>query len=389
MLSIYIDLINERLMEFIENIGQNIIKWSEEWHKLSPKDEIQMWDFYGGRQWIAKYSPRYGKVLEAGCGLGRYVFYLSKLGIDIEGLDFSTNTIDFLNGWKVENHLDVNFKYGNVTALPYSDNYLSGYISLGVIEHFIEGPSKPIAEAFRVLRPGGIAIITTPNISFLVLFRNIIKRLKNILKKILGKRIIEPPFFQYEFSNRKLKSYLQQQGFYVSRSECCDLLYPFCEIGKFTGQNLGKGNFAYWFANTFENTWVKRFGAQTITISIKKAPLMYCFLSGEMTATPDSLEQFDVPISREYQSSKLANLYRKNREVAFAGSYDINPPYSASEERECSLSGNKYLTDPIFENFGFNINISPEMLKVPKINIELCSKNIKPIWRKRGESHIH
>ena len=370
-------------MSRIENIGQDKKVWTDTWQKLSPESEIKMWDFYGGRQWITKYVPRNGKTIEAGCGLGRYVFYLAQMGIDIDGLDFSEEAITFLNQWKLENHLIANFFKGDVTTLPYPDNSLSGYISLGVVEHFIEGPQKPIAEAFRKIRPGGIAIITTPNISFLVIYRNVLRRLKNFVKKIIGREIIKSPFFQYEYTPQKLKSYLQEQGFYVSRSEACDLLYPFCEVGKFTGENLIKGKFAWLFANTFENTWLKNFGGQSITISVKKAPLMYCFLSGQFTATPDSLEKFDVPISKEFQNSKLAKLYLKNRQVRYSEPYEIKPQFIQSEERICDYSGNRYFTDPIFENFGFNKNVAPDILKKPEVNIELCVENIKPVWRAR------
>ncbi|MGD0340560.1 MAG: class I SAM-dependent methyltransferase [Bacteroidales bacterium] len=371
--------------EHTNNTGQNINLWTEEWHKLSPISEIQMWDFYGGRQWVTKYTPRFGKILEAGCGLGRYVFYLSQMGIDIDGLDFSEKTINYLNHWKEENQQDAKFIKGDIVSLPYADNSLSGYISLGVVEHFIEGPQKPIAEAFRSLRPGGIAIITTPNISFLVLYRNILSKLKDLIKKIIGRKIINPPFFQYEYTPQKLESFLLQQGFHVSRSEACDLLYPFCEIGNFNGENLKKGKFAYWFASKFENTWLKKFGAQSITVSIKKAPVMYCFLSGKMTATPESLENFDVPISKEYQDTELAKLFLKNRKITYSGPYDINPPIMQSKEKKCDFSGKRYFTDPIFENFGFNKNVSSEMLKIPEVNIELCANNIKPIWRRRKQ----
>ncbi len=130
----------------MESKGQNTEEWSNFWNGLTPESEIKMWDYYGGRPWILKYTPRFGKVCEAGCGLGRYVFYLSRLGVDIEGLDFEKNTIDLLNVWKSENNFnDINFIQGDVSKLPYNDNTLSGYISLGVIEHFIEEPHKALS----------------------------------------------------------------------------------------------------------------------------------------------------------------------------------------------------------------------------------------------------
>lgn len=342
-----------------------------------------MWDFYGGRQWVTKYVPRFGKVLEGGCGTGRYIFYLRRLGIDIEGIDFSDRVIENLE--KVKNSIDPNavFFKGDITRLPYQDNSLSGYISLGVLEHFIEGPQKPIQEAYRVLRPGGIAIITTPNVSYMVMYRKAILELKKIIKKAFFLKTGIEPFFQHEYTPGKLKRYMQQQGFHVSRAEGCDLLYPSCERGNFKGVNLSKGTPAYWFANTFENTWIKRFGAQTVTISVKTAPTMHCFLSGKLTATPESLKLFDVPISREYQNSRLARLFLKRNPVRYSEPYAISPPVKLPEKRTCSFSNAEYFTDPIFEDYGFNRNVCPALLKHPEINIELSVNNIKPCWRKR------
>lgn len=368
------------------SIGQNTEVWDNWWGKITPLSEIRMWDFYGGRQWITKYVPRYGKVIEAGCGVGRYVFYLKKLGIDIDGIDFSDEVIRKLNEVKDSLCPDVNFIKGDILQMPYPDNSLSGYISLGVIEHFIEGPQNAIREAFKKLRPGGIAIITTPNKSFLVRYRNLMSKLKNIIKRLLGYKIIKPAFFQYEYSPKQLKKFITEAGFYVSRAEGCDFLYPFCELGGFTGKNISEKSFAYRFSHKLENSFLKYFAGQSVTISVKVAPLMHCFLSGKLNATPDSLKYFDVPISVEMQKTELAKMYRKKSKVAFSSKYQINPPVLKPEERICDFSAKKYMTDEIFEDFGFNRNVSPEMLKVPEINMTLCTNHIKPVWRQRVDS---
>lgn len=150
----------------MESLGQNVEVWTEDWKGFSVESEIRMWDYFGVRAHILKYTPRFGSVLEAGCGLGRYNFYLSHFGIDIIGLDFSEETINHLKEWSKRNGYNLNFITGDVKRLPFEDNSLSGYLSFGVIEHFEEGPKIVLDEAFRVLKPGGIAIITTPNKSW-------------------------------------------------------------------------------------------------------------------------------------------------------------------------------------------------------------------------------
>ena len=39
---------------------------------------------------------------------------------------------------------------------------LGAYISLGVMEHFEDGCAAAMAEAFRVLKPGGLMFFTVP-----------------------------------------------------------------------------------------------------------------------------------------------------------------------------------------------------------------------------------
>jgi hypothetical protein len=162
------------------------------------------------------------------------------------------------------------------------------------------------------------------------------------------------------------------------------LLYPFNEIGDYSGKNLTPGSLAYWFSEKFENTWIKNFGGQSISISVKKAPRMHCFLSGQLNAGTESLQKYDVPISQKMGGTELAECYLRNKNVQYACNYSINPPKIALETRNCDFSGKPYVTDPVFENYGFNCNVSPENLLNPEINMFCCSKHIKPIWRKRN-----
>ncbi len=370
-------------MNKLISTGQNESIWNESWGLLTPKDEIQMWDYYGGRQWISKYVPRFGKTIEAGCGLGRYNFYFSRMGIDIEGIDFSKPTIEYLNDWKVKHGFNVTFKRGNVTELPYKNECFRGYISLGVIEHFIDGPQKPLAEAFRVLEPGGIAIITTPSISWSVLRRRFKSGIKKIIKKVIHYQKSPLNFFQYEYRPSTLKKYVEKSGLLVTAYDSADLLYTFTEAGNFSGENIKKGSFGYWFSNTFENTFLRKIGAQSITISVKLSDEMYCFLCGEINSVPESLKKYSIPLCNECQKNDLSKYYERGVIPRFASSYIINPPIEAPHKEICEFSGEEYYTDEIFEDYGFTKKISPKMLRKAEINIKLCNECIQPIWRNR------
>jgi ubiquinone/menaquinone biosynthesis C-methylase UbiE len=368
----------------VEDIGQKKEIWTEEWEKHSVESEIHMWDFFGGRPWILKYAPRNGKVIEAGCGLGRYVFLMSKLGINIEGLDFSSATINHLNNWRENNGINANFTVGDVKELPYKDYSLSGYLSFGVIEHFIEGPQKALKEAYRVLKPGGIAIITTPSDSWFYYYNKIRRTLRNTIKYIIRKNVKTPEFFQYWYSLRKLKIFVENVGFKVTRLGNADLLYTFHEFFRLYGNTIKNRNRLFVFSQFLEKTILRKWGAQNIIIAVKPAEQMHCFFCDERTVNIDFLKKFDVPICNNHENDPNTIYYEKNQKYpSFKGKYTVNPDILKPEKRICSITQKEYMTDDLFEDFGLNINVHPEVLRNPKYNYKILNQNLKPVWRGR------
>jgi hypothetical protein len=69
---------------------------------------------------------------------------------------------------------------------------------------------------------------------------------------------------------------------------------------------------------------------------------MYCFLSGKLNATPDSLDKFDVPISEEMQGTEIASYFKRNNKVKYAEKYIIYPLVLQPEKRMCDFSGQEY-----------------------------------------------
>jgi SAM-dependent methyltransferase len=100
------------------------------------------------------------KVLEAGCGSGRAVKYFSDLGYkNVHGIELNKETVQTVN--KIYPQLDV--IQGNILSMPYDDNSFDLVVSYGVVEHFPKGLEAPLHSLWKVLKPGGIAIITIPS----------------------------------------------------------------------------------------------------------------------------------------------------------------------------------------------------------------------------------
>lgn len=128
------------------------------WNQDEAFDLLRSCDDDGILDVLKKYAPQGSYVLESGCGLARYVRYLTDRGWRCVGLEYREETVKAVRGvWP-----DLEIAQGDVAAAPFPDNSFDAVISLGVVEHFPEGPDRALRDMLRVLKPGGVAIITVP-----------------------------------------------------------------------------------------------------------------------------------------------------------------------------------------------------------------------------------
>src|SRR5207247_7687334 len=114
-------------------------------------------------------------------------------------------TIEAVRQWAARHASTCEFRLGDITSLPYDSESLSGYLSFGVIEHFREGPSAALVEANRVLRPGGVALISTQSVSFAQLAIRLARAGRDVTRRLLGRQVPSRTFFQYWFSPGTLR----------------------------------------------------------------------------------------------------------------------------------------------------------------------------------------
>ncbi len=98
-----------------------------------------------------------GKVLEIGTGTGYGVDIIAPKAAEFVTLDKSLPTFDV-------DALPTNVETisANVPPIPFGSTLFDAVVSFQVIEH-IEQDDKFVEEVYRVLKPGGVAIISTPN----------------------------------------------------------------------------------------------------------------------------------------------------------------------------------------------------------------------------------
>jgi len=100
-----------------------------------------------------------GDLLELGCGEGRGVALLAPIAASFTAIDKISEVVEELT----RKFPDYKFKRGSFPPLDGTEsNSFDTIVSFQVIEH-IKDDRKFLKEIWRVLKPGGKAIITTPN----------------------------------------------------------------------------------------------------------------------------------------------------------------------------------------------------------------------------------
>jgi 2-polyprenyl-6-hydroxyphenyl methylase/3-demethylubiquinone-9 3-methyltransferase len=104
------------------------------------------------------------RVLDIGCGAGFLSNYLAEDGFDVEGLDASAQSLAIATSH--DRTRSVRYVSGDALSLPYPDQAFDVVCAMDFLEH-VEDPAKVVAEAARVLRPGGLFFFHTFNRNFL------------------------------------------------------------------------------------------------------------------------------------------------------------------------------------------------------------------------------
>lgn len=63
------------------------------------------------------------RVLDLGCGPGLFSSRLSKMGMNVVGVDYSKNSISYASGYAKENNLDIEYIYQNYLEIDYNSEF--------------------------------------------------------------------------------------------------------------------------------------------------------------------------------------------------------------------------------------------------------------------------
>ena len=219
------------------------------------------------------------KILDLGCGNGYYSYLLSKipLNLKITGIDSHLNAIEDAKALIPKEK--ATFIIGYAEKLPFHEGAFDKIIMSEIIEH-VDDDIKVLKEAKRVLKKGGILVLTTPNKNYPFLWDPINWILEHFFNFHIKNGYFAGIWNQHLrlYTPEELKKKLEQVGFKLFSSELltgwclpfnhhllnlgCRLLYYkklntglLQDINKFNNSKNKKTNLArslFWFINTFD-----------------------------------------------------------------------------------------------------------------------------------------
>jgi len=201
--------------------------WGSYFESRNMDYELEMTQTLSSTRILEKFLTPDAKILDAGCGAGRFSsYFLSKGYKNIIGIDCMEAAIKLCRRQGIANVLK-----GDIRKLFFKEKSFDAVISQGVVEHLEEGPLNAFIEARRVLKEGGLFFCSVP-------YPNLIRKV-SLLAKRLGLPLENAATFfdEYWYEKRELKSYLTQAGFDVcfikfidfdvnNRSFCLGVKFP-------------------------------------------------------------------------------------------------------------------------------------------------------------------
>jgi ubiquinone/menaquinone biosynthesis C-methylase UbiE len=164
------------------------------------------------------------RVLDLGCGNGRWYKVFKEKKVDYFGIDNSEKLIEIAK----ENFPEAKFFVGDALSLPFPENFFDRVYSIAFL-HQVPSENfrcQVLKEAKRVLRSGGILILTCWKIHRL---REILIFSKYTLLKLIGKSKLDfkdifVPWakkalrYYHCFSKKELENLVKKVGFEILES---------------------------------------------------------------------------------------------------------------------------------------------------------------------------
>ncbi len=175
------------------------------------------------------------RILESGCGTGRWMAYFERLGHRAVGVDDSWGPLAVAR----EHDGGMRLVRGDVRRTPFRAGVFDAALSAYVAEHFEEGPVALFREIHRVLKPGGLLFVVVPfDNTFRRWLVNPVVRLGMLACRVVGKALA---FTEFRYTRAEMDGFLRDAAFEPVRVVPDDYTLPWskglyvdaCDVGSY------------------------------------------------------------------------------------------------------------------------------------------------------------
>ncbi len=180
----------------------NIIDYYREYHKRSLEKDVFL-SLSPNRVKKIKKLKNGGRILDVGCGFGKFLFEMSKEGWQVYGNDISQVACD--NARK-EFGLK-NIYNGELLSLNFPENFFDVITLWHALEH-LEKPKETLKRIYQILKDDGLLVIESPDFS-------------SLLSRFFKDKwqALELPRHLYHFSGRTLRKLLKSAKFEIVKED--------------------------------------------------------------------------------------------------------------------------------------------------------------------------
>ena len=152
-----------------------------------------------------------GRLLDVGCGYGKFMEMASEKGWEALGTELYERACNYINQKK-----KVKAYYGELNNLNFNDNSFE-MVTLWHVLHHMYDPKEQLSEIYRILKPKGEIFIRSPNFSYNYSSYKIVRNLERVIRKIFSKNPELSSkiavFHNTNYSRSCLENLLRQSGF--------------------------------------------------------------------------------------------------------------------------------------------------------------------------------
>lgn len=137
-------------MEQLETKKSHFLAWDEEYRHVTwggPRSISMLGEFI---------SSSTSRILDAGCGNGRYLLPLSR-NYDAVGIDVSATGVSKADAYIRKSGQEASLLVSTITELPFSESSFDAVLCYGVLQHLFENErNQAMSEFKKVLKPGAL-----------------------------------------------------------------------------------------------------------------------------------------------------------------------------------------------------------------------------------------